>query len=150
MASFAVRPSRPWSVEESAMFAARKEFELLKLLSTDKKALATARRLGAFRPQPQPPSFTRSRCWCWKGCGCAAPRCRCSIGVCNGTKFSPEAQCRAQRAAPCSSASSVAQSLNAGSPVHCAPAPPRRRHAWSSWRARRRGRFLRLCETRAG
>ena len=35
MASFAVRPSRPWSVEESAMFAARKEFELLKLLSTD-------------------------------------------------------------------------------------------------------------------
>ena len=56
MASFAVRPSRPWSVEESAMFAARKEFELLKLLSTDKKALATARRLGAFRPQPQPPS----------------------------------------------------------------------------------------------
>ena len=38
------------------MFAARKEFELLKLLATDKKALATARRLGAFRPQLQPPS----------------------------------------------------------------------------------------------
>ena len=38
------------------MFAARKEFELLKLLATDKKALATARRLGAFRCQPQPPS----------------------------------------------------------------------------------------------
>lgn len=37
-----------WSVEESALFAARKEFELLKLLSTDKKALATARRLGLF------------------------------------------------------------------------------------------------------
>ena len=28
------------------MFAARKEFELLKLLATDKGALATARRLG--------------------------------------------------------------------------------------------------------
>ena len=38
------------------MFAARKEFELLKLLATDKKALATARRLGAFSPQLQPPS----------------------------------------------------------------------------------------------
>ena len=56
MASFAARPSRPWTVEEHALFAARKEFELLKLLATDKKALATARRLGAFRPHPQPPS----------------------------------------------------------------------------------------------
>ena len=35
-----------WSVEECALFAARREFELLKLLSSDKKALATARRLG--------------------------------------------------------------------------------------------------------
>jgi pyruvate/2-oxoglutarate dehydrogenase complex dihydrolipoamide acyltransferase (E2) component len=56
MASFASRPLRPWSVEEHAVFAARKEFELLKLLATDKKALATARRLSAFRPHPQPPS----------------------------------------------------------------------------------------------
>ena len=38
------------------MFAARKEFELLKLLATDRVALATARRLGAVRPQAQPQS----------------------------------------------------------------------------------------------
>jgi len=54
MASFARRSLRPaWSVEEHALFAARKEYELLRLLSGDKKALATARRLGAFR-QSQP------------------------------------------------------------------------------------------------
>ena len=41
-----------WSVEECALYAARKEFELLKLLSTDKKAFATARRMGLFT-QPQ-------------------------------------------------------------------------------------------------
>ena len=48
MASFA-RPAllqREWTVEEHELFAARKEFELLKLLSRDRKALATARRLG--------------------------------------------------------------------------------------------------------
>ena len=38
MASFAGRrPSRSWTVEECAVFAARKEFELLKLLATDKQ-----------------------------------------------------------------------------------------------------------------
>ena len=49
MASFlrcAAPLRREWSLEDAALFAARKEFELLKLLSTDKKALATARRLG--------------------------------------------------------------------------------------------------------
>ena len=50
MASFARSALPPrrreWTVEEHALFAARKEFELLRLLSTDKKALATARRLG--------------------------------------------------------------------------------------------------------
>ena len=59
MASF-LRAARPpprraeWSVDDCALFAARKEFELLKLLSTNKKALATARRLGLFHIQPQP------------------------------------------------------------------------------------------------
>ena len=46
MASF-VRSARPrltWSMEDTARFAARKEYELLVLLSKDKKALATARR----------------------------------------------------------------------------------------------------------
>ena len=60
MASFARSALPPrrreWTVEEHALFAARKEFELLRLLSTDKKALATARRLGlsttAANPQP--------------------------------------------------------------------------------------------------
>ena len=58
MASFA-RPALlqcEWTVEEHALFAARKEFELLKLLSRDRKALATARRLGfmasAGKPHP--------------------------------------------------------------------------------------------------
>jgi hypothetical protein len=42
------QPSRrpEWTVEDCALYAARREFELLKLLSTDKKALATARRIG--------------------------------------------------------------------------------------------------------
>eukprot|EP00966_Prymnesium_polylepis_P072265 1678605-Prymnesium_polylepis.1 len=49
MASF-VRSAPPrraeWSLEDAAQFAALKEFKLLQLLSTDKKALATACRLG--------------------------------------------------------------------------------------------------------
>ena len=41
------RPAgREWTVEEAAQFAARRDFELLRLLSTDRRALATARRLG--------------------------------------------------------------------------------------------------------
>ena len=62
MASFlrsAAPPRREWSLEEAALFAVRKEFELLKLLSTDKMALATARRLGFLfgqtQMQPQTP-----------------------------------------------------------------------------------------------
>ena len=46
MASFSRRPSRLWTIDECALFEARKEFELLKLLSIDKKAMAAARRLG--------------------------------------------------------------------------------------------------------
>ena len=54
MASFAraaAQPRREWSVEDAAWFAARKEFELLQLLSTDAKALTTARRLGRHLTQ---------------------------------------------------------------------------------------------------
>ena len=40
---------RAWTVEESAVFAARRDFELLVLLSSHKKALMTARRLGFGR-----------------------------------------------------------------------------------------------------
>ena len=48
MASFAGRrrAAPPWSVDDASTFAALKEFKLLQLLSTDKQALATARRLG--------------------------------------------------------------------------------------------------------
>ena len=49
MASFlrAARPTgREWTVEEAAVYAARRDFELLKLLATDKRALRTARVLG--------------------------------------------------------------------------------------------------------
>ena len=35
-----------WTVAQSATFAARRDFELLQLLSTDRRALAAARRLG--------------------------------------------------------------------------------------------------------
>ena len=54
MASYRRAARREWSVEESAIFAARRDFELLKLLAAepDKKVLATARRLKAFKSQP--------------------------------------------------------------------------------------------------
>ena len=60
MASFArlALPQRAWTIEEHALFAARKEFELLKLLSTDNKALATARRLGFMTNAGHPQSHT--------------------------------------------------------------------------------------------
>ena len=47
-------PTAAWSVDDASTFAAQKEFKLLQLLSTDKKALSTARRLGLFSKQPQP------------------------------------------------------------------------------------------------
>ena len=51
-----------WSVDNASTFAAQKEFKLLQLLSTDKKAFATARRLGLFLPnsKQQQPQTTRS------------------------------------------------------------------------------------------
>jgi len=48
-------PRREWSVADAALFAARKEFELLKLLSTDKKAPWRWRVVSAS-------SSARSRC----------------------------------------------------------------------------------------
>ena len=43
----AARPAgREWTVEEAAVYAARRDYELLKLLADDKKALRTARILG--------------------------------------------------------------------------------------------------------
>ena len=56
MASFcrsAAPPRREWTVEDAASFAALKEFKLLQLLSADKKALMTARRLGLSLGQVQ-------------------------------------------------------------------------------------------------
>ena len=47
----AARPRSAWSPEECAVFEARREFELLKLLSSDKEAFATARRLGFIAAQ---------------------------------------------------------------------------------------------------
>eukprot|EP00966_Prymnesium_polylepis_P170427 3939563-Prymnesium_polylepis.1 len=41
-----------WMVEEAARFAALKKFKLLQLLSTDKKAFATPRRLGFLSVWP--------------------------------------------------------------------------------------------------
>ena len=43
-------PRRPmWSVAECALFTARRDYELLRLVANDKKALQAARRLGFFR-----------------------------------------------------------------------------------------------------
>ena len=39
---------RPWTPEEAAEFAARRDFRLVQLLSTDRSAFRTARRLGLF------------------------------------------------------------------------------------------------------
>ena len=62
MASFARRrtPAAAWSVDDASTFAAQKEFKLLQLLSTDKKAFATARRLGLYSTQPQLQQTARS------------------------------------------------------------------------------------------
>ena len=58
MASFTARrpPRVACNVEGCARFAALKEFELLRLLSSDKKAFATARRLGFGWGAPCPHS----------------------------------------------------------------------------------------------
>ena len=62
MPSFARRrpPTAAWSVDDASTFAAQKEFKLLQLLSTDKKAFTTARRLGLFSTQPQSQQTARS------------------------------------------------------------------------------------------
>ena len=53
-------PAAVWSVDDASTFAAQKEFKLLQLLSTDKKAFSTARRLGLFSARPQPQQTARS------------------------------------------------------------------------------------------
>ena len=51
------RPSRPeWTVEESATYAALRDFKLLQLLSTDKKALRVARQLNLPSSLQQTPT----------------------------------------------------------------------------------------------
>ena len=61
MASFAGRrrAAPAWSIDDASTFAALKEFKLLQFLSTDKKALTTARRLGLNFSQSQPQSASR-------------------------------------------------------------------------------------------
>ena len=58
MASFAGRrrAAPAWSIDDASTFAALKEFKLLQFLSTDKKALTTARRLGLNFSHSQPQS----------------------------------------------------------------------------------------------
>ena len=72
MASFAGRrrAAPPWSVDDASTFAALKEFKLLQLLSTDKQALATARRLGLSFSHSQSQPTSRSPA----GSGAAPPR----------------------------------------------------------------------------
>ena len=62
MASFARRrPPAAWSVDDASTFAALKEFKLLQLLSADKKAFATARRLALGWPLPSQLNRNRNK-----------------------------------------------------------------------------------------
>ena len=63
MASFTSHrpPAAAWSVDDASTFAAQKEFKLLQLLSADKKAFATARRLGLFSAKQQPQQAQTAR-----------------------------------------------------------------------------------------
>ncbi len=63
MASFLPRrpPAAERSLEESAMWRARVEFELLKLLAPDRKALATARRRRVASAGRLPCNLRQSR-----------------------------------------------------------------------------------------
>ena len=89
MASFAARrsPRAAWSVEESARFAALKEFALLRLLSTDRKAFATAG--TSSRPLLLPIAVATAqqvnRCW-WGDCGAQQAGCCSSAGVCRAKR----------------------------------------------------------------
>ena len=89
MASFTRRrsPAAAWSVDDASTFAAQKEFKLLQLLSTDKKAFTTARRLGLF--------FLNSadrKVWCCCEGGLGAPHARRSVGAYCGAQQPPAAQ----------------------------------------------------------
>ena len=56
--------ARPWSPEEAAEFAARRDFRFVQLLSTDRAAFRTARRLGMFAVRS---TVTRSETHMHKG-----------------------------------------------------------------------------------
>ena len=80
MASFAGRrrAAPAWSIDEASTFAALKEFKLLQFLSTDKKALTTARRLGLSFSHPRVATAQQVTRWQWRrapsstGCCCGA------------------------------------------------------------------------------
>ena len=57
-----VSPAVAWSVDDASTFAAQKEFKLLQLLSTDKKAFATARR--SLLAQLQAAATADRKVWC--------------------------------------------------------------------------------------
>ena len=57
-ASAALTSSERWSPEQAAEFAAKRDIRIIKALSRDPRAEATARRLGVFAP---PPEATKER-----------------------------------------------------------------------------------------
>ena len=113
MASFARRrsPAAVWSVEDAASFAVMKEFKLLQLLSTDKKALATGRRLGYSFQQPQPQYSQCFRC-CYCYGRLSRVDCWCGIGVCRAKREE-----EAKRSAKCA-ASRFSTSMAKVEPLH--------------------------------
>ena len=128
MASYRRAARREWSVEESAIFAARRDFELLKLLAAepDKKVLATARRLKAFiQVATAAAADTRTRREC-EACDPAFLR-RAGTGWGSDRRGSCECAEATQRGAlgapPCGKAFCTLPQLYAGLAVRPASAP---------------------------
>ena len=84
-----------WSVDNASTFAAQKEFKLLQLLSTDKKAFATARR--SLLAQLQAAATADRKVWCrWcVSLSLGSPQARWSIGPSVGAQQPPATQRRA-------------------------------------------------------
>ena len=90
---------------------------------------------ASTRPQPLSSAAATAqqvnRCWWWD-CDAQRTGSCCSAGV-QWAKCSSTTQCSAQRTAPCGTASTNVQPLNAGYHLHCAVAPICQRHPWFSF-----------------
>ena len=151
MASFVGRrrAAPAWSIDDASTFAALKEFKLLQLLSTDKKALTTARRLGLSFSQSQsrsPSSASAAGSGTTSGVrppGAAAVPATVGQNARQRRSAARSARRHAARRAQLCSRTMLAILFM----VRTAAAPPRRRHARVA-RLRRRQRRSTTCEAR--